>query len=75
MALIVLMVLLLASLTGLVVGRWQAFGLALASIPVCAVLLGPDLGMLAALAATGTAIGVQLHSVVADSFESPPRAL
>ena len=75
MALMVLMVLLLASLAGLVVGRWQAFALAVAAIPACAVLLGPALGLLAALAAIGTAIGVQLHSVVADSFESPPRAL
>jgi hypothetical protein len=75
MALIVLMVLLLASLTGLVVGRWPVFALVLAAIPACAVLLGPDLGLLAALAAIGTAIGVQLHSVVADGFGSPPSAL
>jgi hypothetical protein len=75
MALIALMVLLLASLTGLVVGRWQAFALAVAAVPACAVLLGPDLGLLAALAATGTAIGVQLHGVVADASEGRPCTL
>lgn len=75
MALIVLMVLLFASLAGLVMGRWQAFGLALAAVPACAVLLGPGVGLLAALAAAGTAIGVQLHGVVADASEGRARTL
>ena len=71
MALIVLMVLLLASLTGLVVGRWQLVGLTLAAIPACAVLLSAEAGLLAALAAAGTAIGVQLHGAVAESSRGP----
>ena len=66
MALIALMVLLVSSLAGLLVGRWR---LVLACLPVAIVagmLAAPEAVALVALAAAGVASGVHLHAVVAD---------
>ena len=73
MALIALMVLLVSSLAGLVVGRWR---LALACLPaaiVAGMLAAPEVVVLAALAAAGMAAGVHLHAVVADDTKRARR--
>ena len=66
MALIALIVLITASLAGLTAGRWSTLLPALAAIPACALLLGPEAGVLAALATAGLAAGVHMHRVVAE---------
>jgi hypothetical protein len=72
MAVIALMALLIASLAGLVIGRWRALLMALPAIPACALLLGPEGAALAMLATAGLAAGVHLHQLVAE--HSLPRA-
>lgn len=60
--------LLLGSVTGLVVGRWQVvLAIAAAIVPV-ALLVGPETGALGALGAAGFLAGVQLHRAVAESY-------
>lgn len=60
--------LLLGSVAGLVVGRWQVvLALAAAIVPV-ALLAGPEAGALDALGAAGFLAGVQLHRAVAESY-------
>jgi hypothetical protein len=68
MAVVALLVLLLASFAGLLIGRWMAVLPALAAIPVAAVLGGPEAEALAALGAAGFLAGVQLHRVVAEQY-------
>ncbi len=66
------MVLLIASLAGLAIGRWRALAVALPAIPASALLLGLMAGGLAALGTAGMVAGVHLHRVVAE--HSLPRA-
>jgi hypothetical protein len=75
MAVIVLMVLLAAALTGLGLGRRRAALATLAAIPACALALGPEAGALAALTTAGLAAGAHLHRVVAEDVGSARRAL
>jgi hypothetical protein len=66
MALIALMVLLLSSLAGLIVGRWRLAFACLPAAIVAGMLAAPEAVALAALAGVGVAVGVHLHAVVAD---------
>ena len=75
MTVISLVVLLTATLAGLAAGRWRTLLLALPAVPACALLLGPESGALAILAAAGLAAGVHMHRVVADYSGNTPRAL
>lgn len=60
--------LLLGSVTGLVVGRWQVVLAIVAAIVPVALLAGPEAGALGALGAAGFLAGVQLHRAVAESY-------
>jgi hypothetical protein len=60
--------LLLGSVTGLVVGRWQVVLALAAAIAPVALLTGPAAVALGALGAAGFLAGVQLHRVVADGY-------
>jgi hypothetical protein len=68
MAVVALLVLLLGSFGGLLVGRWAALVPVLAAIAPAALLAGPEAGALGALAAAGFVAGVQLHRVVAEQY-------
>jgi hypothetical protein len=72
---IVLMVLLLSSLVGLVVGRWRALALVIPATLACALTLGAEVGMLATFGAAGMALGVHLHGVVAEQTSDRTRPL
>jgi hypothetical protein len=60
--------LLLGSVAGLVVGRWQVVLALAAAIAPVALLTGPEAGALGALVAAGFLAGVQLHRAVAESY-------
>jgi hypothetical protein len=72
MAVAIPAVLLLASLVGLATGRWEALLVPVTAVPALLLLLGPEAGAFAGLAAAGLAAGIQLHRVVAEN--SVPRA-
>jgi hypothetical protein len=60
--------LLLGSMTGLVIGRWQVVVALAAVIAPAALLAGPEAGALGALGAAGYLAGVRLHHVVAEGY-------
>jgi hypothetical protein len=68
MAVVALVVLLLGSFAGLLIGRWQAVLPLLAAIPAGAVLAGAEAGVLALLGAAGFVAGLHLHRVVAEQY-------
>jgi hypothetical protein len=70
MAVVALLVLLVGSLGGLLVGRWAAAVPVASAIVPAALLAGPEGAALAALAAAGFLAGVQLHRAVAEQYES-----
>lgn len=71
MALLALLALMIGSLTGLVIGRWAAALPAAAAACATAVVVSPEAGAVAALAAGGLLAGVHLHRAVAEA--APPQ--
>ena len=67
MAIVALLSLLVGSVTGLVVGRWQPLVLLAAVIAVAALLAVPQAGALGALTAAAFLAGMYLHRLVAES--------
>ena len=67
MALFALLALLIASLTGLLAGRWRTLVPVVPAIAAFAILAGPVVGVLTALAAVGMGVGVRLRQVVAET--------
>jgi hypothetical protein len=68
MAVLALLVLLLGSFGGLLIGRWQALLPVAAAIPAVTLVGGPEAAALAALGLAGLAAGLHLHRVVAEQF-------
>jgi hypothetical protein len=68
MAVVALLVLLLGSFAGLLLGRWQAVLPIAAAIPAGVVLGGPEAAALAALGVAGFVAGLHLHRVVAEQY-------
>jgi hypothetical protein len=68
MAVVALLVLLLGSFAGLLIGRWQAVLPLLAAIPAGALLAGAETGVLVLLGAAGFLAGLHLHRVVAEQY-------
>jgi hypothetical protein len=68
MAVVALLVLLLGSFGGLLIGRWQAALPVAAAIPAGALIGGPEAGALGVLGVAGYLAGVHLHRVVADQY-------
>jgi hypothetical protein len=68
MAVVALLVLLLGSFAGLLIGRWQAVLPVAAAIPAGALLGGPEAGALGALGVAGFVAGLHLHRVVAEQY-------
>ncbi|MGH2713397.1 MAG: hypothetical protein ACRDM7_05840 [Thermoleophilaceae bacterium] len=68
MAVLALLVLLLGSFAGLLIGRWHAVLPVAAAIPAGALLSGPEAGALGVLGVAGFAAGLQLHRVVAEQY-------
>ena len=68
MALVALLALMLGSFAGLLIGRWAAALPFVAAIPAAALLAGPEVGAVSALAAVGLLAGVHLHRVVAEQY-------
>jgi hypothetical protein len=67
MALFALLALLIASLAGLLAGRWRTLVPIVPAIPAFAILAGPVVGVVTALAVVGMGVGVRLRQVVAES--------
>jgi hypothetical protein len=70
MAVIALVLLLLGSFAGLLIGRWAAALPLVAATAPATLMGGPEAGALVALAAAGLLVGVQLHRAVADQYGS-----
>jgi hypothetical protein len=68
MAVVALLVLLLGSFAGLLIGRWLAVLPLAAAIPAAALLGGPETAALTALGLAGFVAGLQLHRVVAEQY-------
>jgi hypothetical protein len=68
MAVVALLVLLLGSFGGLLIGRWQGVLPVVAAIPAGTVLGGTEAGVLAALGVAGFLAGLHLHRVVAEQY-------
>jgi hypothetical protein len=67
MALFALLALLIASLAGLLDGRWRSLVPIVPAIPAFAIVAGPVVGAVTALAVVGMGVGVRLRQVVAES--------
>ena len=67
MAIVALLSLLVGSVTGLVVGRWQPLLLFAAVIAAAALLAVPEAAPLGALTAAAFLAGMYLHRLVAES--------
>jgi hypothetical protein len=67
-AVIALLVLLLGSFAGLLLGRWQPALAVAAAIPAGALLGGPEAAALGALGVAGYLAGLHLHRVVAEQY-------
>jgi hypothetical protein len=59
-----------AALAGLVMGRRGVLPALFAAVPVTVVFAGVEAGALALLAAAGFALGVHLHSLIAEQYAS-----
>ena len=68
MAVVALLVLLLGSFGGLLLGRWQGVLPVAAAIPAGALLGGPEAAALGALGVAGFVAGLHLHRVVAEQY-------
>ena len=68
MAVVALLVLLLGSFAGLLLGRWQPVLPVAAAIPAGPLLGRPEAGVLAALGVAGFVAGLHLHRVVAEQY-------
>jgi hypothetical protein len=68
MAVVALLVLLLGSFAGLLIGRWRAALPVAAAVPVGALLGGPEAGALGLLGVAGYLAGLHLHRVVAEQY-------
>jgi hypothetical protein len=68
MAVLALLVLLLGSFAGLLIGRWQAVLPVAAAIPAGALLGGAEAGALGLLGVAGYVAGLHLHRVVAEQY-------
>jgi hypothetical protein len=68
MAVVALLVLLLGSFAGLLIGRWQGALPVAAAIPAGAVLAGAEAAVLSALGVAGFLAGLHLHRVVAEQY-------
>jgi hypothetical protein len=73
MAVVALLVLLLGSFAGLLLGRWEAAIPVAAAIPAGALLGSPDAAALGALGVAGYVAGLHLHRVVADTLSRSIR--
>jgi hypothetical protein len=67
-ALIALVVLLLGTFAGLLLGSWRAVPSVAVAIPAGALVGGPDLAALGALGVAGCVAGLHLHRVVAEQY-------
>ncbi len=68
MAVVALLVLLLGSFAGLLIGRWQAVLPVAAAVPAGALLSGAEAGVVAVLGVAGFVAGLHLHRVVAEQY-------
>jgi hypothetical protein len=68
MAVVALLVLLLGSFAGLLLGSWRAVAPIAAAIPVGAVMGGPEAAALGVLGVAGFVAGLHLHRVVAEQY-------
>jgi hypothetical protein len=68
MAVVALLVLLLGSFAGLLIGRWQALLPVAAAVPAGALLGGPELAAPGLLGIAGFVAGLHLHRVVAEQY-------
>jgi hypothetical protein len=68
MAVVALLVLLLGSLAGLLLGSWRAILPVAAAIPAGALLGGPETAALGVLGVAGFVAGLYLHRVVAEQY-------
>jgi hypothetical protein len=68
MAVVALLVLLLGSFGGLLLGNWRAIVPIVASVPVAALLGGPEAAALGVLGVAGFVAGLHLHRVVAEQY-------
>jgi hypothetical protein len=68
MAVVALLVLLLGSFAGLLLGSWRAVAPVAAAIPVGAVMGGPEAAALGVLGVAGFVAGLHLHRVVAEQY-------
>jgi hypothetical protein len=68
MAVVALLVLLLGSFAGLLLGRWQAVLPVAAAIPAGALVGGPEVAALGVLGVAGFVAGLHLHRVVAEQY-------
>lgn len=71
MSLAGLLLLQVAALAGLVVGRRGVLLPLLAAVPATALLAGPEAGALALLALAGFALGARLHRLIAEQYGRP----
>jgi hypothetical protein len=67
-ALIALVVLLLGTFAGLLLGSWRAVSSVALAIPAGALLGGPDVAALGVLGVVGCLAGLQLHRAVAEQY-------
>jgi hypothetical protein len=68
MAVVALLVLLLGSFAGLLLGSWRAMVPVAAAIPAGTLLGGPEAGALGVLGVAGFLAGLYLHRVVAEQY-------
>jgi hypothetical protein len=67
-ALVALVVLLLGTFAGLLVGSWRAVLAVALAIPAGALLGGPEVAALGVLGVAGCVGGLHLHRVVAEQY-------
>jgi hypothetical protein len=68
MAVLALLVLLLGSFAGLLLGNWRAILPVAAAVPIGALIGGPEAAALGLLGVAGFVAGLHLHRVVAEQY-------
>jgi hypothetical protein len=68
MAVLALLVLLLGSFAGLLLGNWRAILPVVAAVPIGALIGGPEAAALGLLGVAGFVAGLHLHRVVAEQY-------